>query len=143
MYDGSEASRKWAQAIRAAPGNASLARVYLPGGQGDFASLATDSDKVVLFDVAGLETPSGVYPVRRSGRSRWVPAAGGGLGITSGVLTLAWLVFLQPLQCHDEQAIEIYRFEISHLDLRPLLQHCISELAEFWPMAPEWDLVEG
>ena len=70
-FDGVEASPKWVQEIRAALGNASLSRVHLPEGQGDFAALATDSDKVVLFDVAELEMHSGVQPVRRSSRSRW------------------------------------------------------------------------
>ena len=129
-------------AIEAALENASLSRVCLPEGQGELAALATDSDKVVLFDVAGLQMPSGVHPVRRSGRWRWVLAAGGGLGMTGGILTFAWLFFLHPLQGQDEQGAEKYRIETSRLDVEPLLQHCISELAEFWPMAPEWDLVE-
>ena len=92
--------------------------------------------------LGGLQTPSGVYPVRRSGRWRWVFAAGVGLGIVGGILTLAWFVFLAPLQGQDEPGAERYRIEPSLLDVQPLLQHCISELAEFWPMAPEWDLVE-
>ena len=142
VYDGAQASRKWMQAIEAALENASLSRVYLPEGKGDIAALATDSEKVVLFDVAELATPSGVHPVRRSGRLHWVLAAGGGLGITGGILTLAWFVFLMPLQGQVERAAEKYRIETSRLDVQPLLQHCISELAEFWPMAPEWDLVE-
>ena len=130
------------QAIEAALENASLSRVYLPEGLGDIAALAADSGKAVLFDVAGLEMPSGVHPVRRSGRGRRVLAAGGGFGITVGILAFAWFVFLQPLQGQDERAVERYRTETSRLDVQPLLQHCISELAEFWPMAPEWDLVE-
>ncbi len=64
VYDGAEASRKWVEAIEAALENASLSRVYLPEGQGELAALATDSEKVVLFDVAELEMPSGVQPVR-------------------------------------------------------------------------------
>ncbi len=68
VYDGADASPKWVLAIEAALENASLARVYLPEGQGDIAALAADSGKVVLFDVAGLETLSGVHPVRRSSR---------------------------------------------------------------------------
>ncbi|MCY3877525.1 MAG: hypothetical protein OXF88_24945 [Rhodobacteraceae bacterium] len=142
IYDGAVAVRKWVQAIEAALENASLARVYLPEGQDELAALATDSEKAVLFDVAGLETPSGVHPFRRSGRWRWVLAAGGGLGITGGILTFAWYVFLAPLQGQGEQAAVTYRTETSRLDVEPLLGHCISELAEFWPMAPEWDLVE-
>ena len=142
VYDGADASREWVLAIEAALENASLARVYLPEGQGDIADLASDSDKVVLYEAAGLETPSGVHPVRRSGRWRWALTAIGGLSIAGGILTLTWLFFLQPLQSQDEQGAEKYRIEISRLDVVPLLQHCISKLAEFWPMAPEWGLVE-
>ena len=142
VYDGAEASRKWVLAIEAALENSSLARIYLPEGRDNLAGLASDSDKVVLFDVAGLEMPSGVHPVRRSGRWRWALAASVGLVITGGSLTFAWLVFLSPLQSEDEKAPTQYKTEITRLDVQPLLQHCISELAEFWPMAPEWDLVE-
>lgn len=142
VYDGAEAFRKWMQAIEASLEYASLARVYVPEGQGELAPLATDSDKVVLFDVVGFEMPSGVHPVRRSGRRRWMLAAGGGLGITGGVLAFAWLFFLAPLRGRDEQGAEKYRIETSRLDVEPLLKHCISELAEFWPMAPEWELAE-
>ena len=94
------------------------------------------------FDTAGLETPSCVHPVRRCSRSRWVLGTGGGPGITGGVLAFAWLDFLQPLQGQDERAAERYQIESSHLDLWPLLQHGISELPEFLPIAPEWDLVD-
>ena len=93
VYDGAEASRKWLQVIEAALENASLARVYVPEGQGELAALAADSDKVVLFDVAGFEMPSGAQPVRRSGRWRWMLAAGVGLGITGGALAFAWRFF--------------------------------------------------
>ena len=142
VYDGAEASRKWALAIGEALKNASLVRIYLPEGQGGIAALAAESAKVVLFDAAGIEPPSGVQPVRRSGRWRWILAAAGGLGIAGGILAFAWLVFLQPSQGHDEQGEEKFRIEVSRLDVQPLLEHCIAELAEFWPMAPEWDLVE-
>ena len=86
VYDGAEASRKWAQAIEVTLENASLARVHLPEGKGELAAVATDSEKVVLFDVEGPETPSSVNPVRRSGRLRRVLAAVGGLGMTGGFL---------------------------------------------------------
>ena len=142
VYDGAEASRKWALAIGEALENSSLVRIYLPEGQGDVAAHAAESAKVVLFDAAGLEPPSGVQPVRRSGRWRWMLAAAVGLGITGGILAFAWFVFLQPSQGQDEQGEEKFRIEVSRLDVQPLLQHCITELAEFWPMAPEWDLVE-
>ena len=142
VYDGAEAFRKWVLGIKAALENSSLARVYLPEGQDDIAALANDSDKVVLFDAAELDAPSGVHPVRRSGRWRWILAGSVGLGMTGGALTFAWLAFLQPSESQDDQASTQYRTEISRLDVQPLLQHCISELAEFWPMAPEWDLVE-
>ena len=109
---------------------------------GGVAALVAESDKVELFDAAGFETPSGVRPVRRSGRWRWMLAAAGGLGVTGVILAFAWFVFLQPSQGQDEQGEEKFRIKVSHLDVQPLLQHCITELAEFWPMAPEWDLVE-
>ncbi|MCY3876328.1 MAG: hypothetical protein OXF88_18820, partial [Rhodobacteraceae bacterium] len=142
VYEGDDAARKWMLAIEEELKNTSLARVYLPEGRDNLAALANDFDKVVLFDVAGLETPTGVHPVRRSGRWRWVLAASAGLGMTGGALTFFWLVFLPPLQSQDEQDPKQYRTEISRLDVQLLLQHCILELAEFWPMAPEWDLVE-
>lgn len=143
VYDGAEASRKWAQAIEVTLENASLARVHLPEGKGELAALATDSDKSVLFGVEGLETPSGVHPGRRSGRWCWVLVAGGRFVIAGGVLAFAWLVFLAPLQGQDEQGAEKYRIETSRLDVRPLLEHCISELAEFWPMAVACASISG
>ena len=131
-----EDAGKWRLAAEAAVENASIHRVYLPE---DFGAAA--SGKIVHFAPGDLALPPGVKPLRRQGVRRMLLAGLAAVHVAAAALYWQFAAGTGPDPA-TERAADAIRTEVSRVATAPILAHCADALAGFWPMAPEWDLVE-
>ena len=140
LHDGVDA---WIEALRTdGLGNGSVARVYVPEDRAEGLADGAAAGKLVPFSPQDLVVPAGIAPLRRLGRWRWIAAGLVSITISAGLVTTIWWWFLGGGDPDPDETAAQWRTEVSRLDMEPLLAHCDQSLAAFWPMAPEWTLVE-
>ncbi len=137
---------KWILAIDEAIQNTSINRIYLPQDGEDLRdSSENPKGNIYWYSAAELSVPQGIQPVYRRNRLKYVVASAALLVVVGFGASVSWLIQEQDLRAR--KAAEVSRTkdlitEVSRLDISPIIDHCIETLGEFWPMAPEWTLVE-
>ncbi len=137
---------KWDLAIEEAIQNSSINRIYLPEKYNGRQNTAEKSNgNVYWFSAEELSAPSGIRPVRKRNRYKYVLASFTIMTVVCAGAAVGW--FFQDQNLRTRKAAEVAQTdereaEVSRLDIVPIIDHCVETLGEFWPMAPEWTLVE-
>lgn len=137
---------KWNLTIDEAIQNSSINRIYLQEDcdlqQG---GIEKSNGNICWFASAELSVPPGIRPVYKRNRFKFVLAGVVIATVVCGGTTIGWFVQDQDMRAQKmaEAALIDERItETSRLDTFPIIDHCVETLGEFWPMAPEWTLVE-
>lgn len=137
---------KWNLAIDEAVQNSSINRLYLPEDLDNRqVGLENPKGNICWYTAAELSVPPGIRPVYGRNRYKHV-IAGAALMVVSGIAAaVGWFIQEQdllPREAAEVSQTEDLNAEVSRLDIDPIIDHCIETLGEFWPMAPEWTLIE-
>ena len=137
---------KWNLAIDEAIQNTSINRIYLPNDRDcQRDSLENAKGNLYWYAAAELTVPQGILPVYKRNRYKYLIAVVAFTVVAGIGLAAGWFVQEQDLRAREaaeELQMEDLNTEASRIDIAPIIDHCIETLGEFWPMAPEWTLVE-
>ncbi len=137
---------KWDLAIEDAMANSSINRVYLPDDwEFELDDPQDRRNKTCWYASNELSVPTGIAPVRRHHRFSILFAIAAIAGVVALGAVTTW--FVHDRDARAIKASEISRTEdrvteMSRIDVDPIIDHCMETLGEFWPMAPEWTLID-